>query len=147
MITVENEYKIGLTWALPPSLHLYKVKPVHYMAWILGHEGKGSLVSFLRRKVWGLSLTTGNAGVGFEFNSTYSTFPITITLTKEGYGSADEGVQAVFSFLDMMAAEGPSERIYKEIQKIEDLDFAFHGEKQPSENVEKPVRKRAALSP
>jgi len=115
---------------------LYKVKPLHYMAWILGHEGKGSLVSFLRRKVWGLSLTAGNAGDGFEYNSTYSMFPLTITLTKEGYDNVDKVVQAVFSFLDMMSAQGPSERIYKEIQKIEDLDFAFHEEKQPSENVE-----------
>merc|ERR1712106_866827 len=83
------------------------------MAWILGHEGKGSLISFLRKKVWALSLTAGNAGDGFEYNSTYSMFPITITLTKEGYNNID-----------------------KEVQKIEDLDFAFHEEKQPSENVE-----------
>jgi len=136
VIPVQNEYKIDLTWALPPTLHLYKVKPLHYLAWILGHEGKGSLVSFLRRKVWGLSLTAGNAGDGFEYNSTYSMFPITITLTKDGYDHVDNVVQAVFSYLDMMKEKGPSERIYKEIQKIEDLDFAFREEKQPSENVE-----------
>jgi len=136
VIPVQNEYKIDLTWSLPPTLHLYKVKPLHYLAWILGHEGKGSLVSFLRKKVWGLSLTAGNAGDGFEYNSTYSMFPITITLTKEGYDNIDKVVQAVFSYLDMMKDQGPNERIYKEIQKIEDLDFAFHEEKQPSENVE-----------
>eukprot|EP00092_Neocalanus_flemingeri_P030811 GFUD01033465.1.p1 GENE.GFUD01033465.1~~GFUD01033465.1.p1 ORF type:complete len:1104 (+),score=409.71 GFUD01033465.1:45-3356(+) len=136
VIPVQNEYKIDLTWSLPSTLHLYKVKPLHYLAWILGHEGKGSLVSFLRRKVWGLSLTAGNAGDGFEYNSTYSMFPITITLTKEGYDNIDKVVQAVFSYLDMMKDQGPNERIYKEIQKIEDLDFAFSEEKQPSENVE-----------
>jgi len=136
VIPVENEYKIDLTWALPPTLHLYKVKPLHYMAWILGHEGKGSLVSFLRKKVWGLNLTAGNAGDGFEYNSTYSMFPINITLTKEGYDNIDKVIQAVFSYLDMLKEKGPNERIYKEIQKIENLDFAFREEKQPSENVE-----------
>jgi len=136
VIPVQNEYKIDMTWASTSTLHLYKVKPLHYMAWILGHEGKGSLVSFLRKKVWGLSLTAGNAGDGFEYNSTYSMFPLTITLTKEGYNNIDKVVQAVFSYLDMMKEQGPSERIYNEIKKIEDLDFAFREEKQPSENVE-----------
>merc|ERR1719348_2171860 len=136
VIPVENEYKIDLTWALPPTYHLYKVKPLHYIAWILGHEGKGSLISLLRKKVWGLSLTAGNAGDGFEYNSTYSMFPINITLTKEGYDNIDKVVQAVFGYLEMMMKEGPNPRIYKEIQKIEDLDFAFREEKQPSENVE-----------
>jgi len=136
VIPVQNEYKIDLTWSLPPTLHLYKVKPLHYIAWILGHEGKGSLISFLRKKVWALSLTAGNAGDGFEYNSTYSMFPITITLTKDGYDNIDKVVQAVFGYLEMMKEQGPSERIYKEIQKIEDLDFSFREEKQPSENVE-----------
>ena len=36
----------------------------------------------------------------------------------------------------MLQQEGPNERIYKEIQKIEDLDFAYCEEKQPSDNVE-----------
>ena len=36
----------------------------------------------------------------------------------------------------MMKRCGPNERIYKEIQKIEELDFAYREEKQPSENVE-----------
>ena len=85
VIPVKNEYKIDLTWSLPATLHLYKVKPLHYLAWIqLGHEGKGSLVSCLRRKVWGLSLTAGNAGDGFEYNSTFSMFPVTITSPRRG---------------------------------------------------------------
>ena len=63
-------------------------------------------------------------------------FPINITLTKEGYDNIDKVVQAVFGYLEMMMKEGPNQRIYKEIQKIEDLDFAFREEKQPSENVE-----------
>ena len=63
---------------------------------ITGHEGKGSLISYLRRKVWALALTAGNAGDGFEYNSTYSVFAITIVLTKEGYANMDKVLTAVF---------------------------------------------------
>jgi secreted Zn-dependent insulinase-like peptidase len=45
-------------------------------------------------------------------------------------------LEAVFSYLSMMRREGPSERIYGEIQKIEDLNFHFHEESQPVDNVE-----------
>ena len=93
---VENSIKLELSWALPPALHLYKEKPLHYLAWLVGHEGRGSLVSFLRRKVWALSLTAGNAGDGYENNATYSLFPITITLTKQGFECVEQVAQAVF---------------------------------------------------
>ncbi len=48
------------------------------------------MISYLRKKVWALSLTAGNDGCGFEYNSTHSTFAITITLTKEGYQCLDK---------------------------------------------------------
>ena len=133
---VKETYKLNMTWALPPIMDKYRTKPLHYLAWIIGHEGKGSLASFLRRKVWALSIMAGNAGDGWENNSTYSMFPISVTLTKEGYENVDKVAQAVFSYLDMLNSEGPSERIFNEIKMIEDLDFAYREEQQPSENVE-----------
>ena len=47
-------------------------------------------MSFLRKNVWALSLIAGNAGDGFENNSTYSMFPVVITLTKAGYDNIDK---------------------------------------------------------
>merc|ERR1719430_2559330 len=137
LIPVKNDYKVDLTWALPPLLEHYKSKPLHYLSHLIGHEGRGSLMSALRRRVWALSLTAGNAGDGFEFNSTYSLFPITITLTREGYQHVGEVVQMVHQYLDMVRAEEPNERTFKEIQRIEQLGFTFAEERQPSENVER----------
>jgi nardilysin len=47
-------YQVDLFWALPPLMHEYRSKPLHYLAWIIGHEGRGSLLAFLRKKVWAL---------------------------------------------------------------------------------------------
>jgi len=44
--------QLELTWAMPSLLHLYKSKPHQYISWIIGHEGKGSLISYLRKKMW-----------------------------------------------------------------------------------------------
>jgi len=136
IIPVQNVYQIDLNWAYPALLSAYKVKPLHYLSWIIGHEGRGSLISYFRRKVWALALTAGNAGDGFEYNSTYSIFSITITLTKEGYNNLDKVLEAVFGYIKMLKENEPSERIYGEIKRIEDLNFAFREETQPGENVE-----------
>ena len=50
-------------------------------------------------KVWALSLTAGNAGDGFEANSTYSIFTVTVVLTKAGFEHLDDVLAAVFSYL------------------------------------------------
>ena len=45
---IDNVYELHLTWALPPLLDKFMTKPLHYIPWIIGHEGKGSLLSYLR---------------------------------------------------------------------------------------------------
>ena len=52
--------------------------------------GEGSLISYLRKKVWALSLSGGNDGDGTEFNVTCSLFTITIVLTKAGHENIRE---------------------------------------------------------
>ncbi|MEQ2190199.1 hypothetical protein GOODEAATRI_033396, partial [Goodea atripinnis] len=78
-------------WAAPlkPSVdHLcvsLRVKPLHYISWLIGHEGAGSILSLLRKKCWALALFGGNSETGFDQNSTYSIFSVSITLTDQGY--------------------------------------------------------------
>lgn len=42
--------QLELTWAMPPQLLKYRSKPEEYAAWLLGDEGQGSLLSYLRHK-------------------------------------------------------------------------------------------------
>ena len=48
-----------------------------------------------------------------------------MVLTKAGFENLDDVLAAVFSYLKMMERVGVSERIFKEIKEIEDLDFEF----------------------
>ena len=65
-------------------MNQFKAKPLDYLSHIIGHEGKGSLILFLRKKVWALSLMAGCDKDGFEMNETHSQFTINITLTQQG---------------------------------------------------------------
>ncbi|XP_072919120.1 nardilysin [Hemitrygon akajei] len=136
VIPVKNVHSLNITWALPPQKQYYRIKPLHYISWLIGHEGKGSILSLLRSKCLALALFGGNGETGFEQNSTYSVFNISITLTDEGYQQFYEVAHIVFQYMKMLQILGPQERIYKEIQKIEDNEFHYQEQTDPIDFVE-----------
>uniref|UniRef100_A0A671T071 Nardilysin b (N-arginine dibasic convertase) n=1 Tax=Sinocyclocheilus anshuiensis TaxID=1608454 RepID=A0A671T071_9TELE len=38
---------LTISWALPPQGKHYRVKPLHYISWLIGHEGAGSILLLL----------------------------------------------------------------------------------------------------
>ncbi|NXE51569.1 NRDC protein, partial [Casuarius casuarius] len=162
VIPVRNIHLLHITWALPPQERNYRVKPLHCISWLVGHEGKGSILSFLRKKFWAVALSGGNAETGFEQNSSYSIFSISITLTGEGYERFYEVnfivvchfamsrfqnkltclylylqvVHVVFQYLKMLQKVGPDKRIWEEIQKIDEKEFSFQDQTDPIDYIE-----------
>ena len=59
MAPLRNIHQLDLFWSLPPLLEKYRAKPLNYLSWIIGHEGHGSLIQYIRKKVWALSLSAG----------------------------------------------------------------------------------------
>uniref|UniRef100_A0A8C2HRE4 Nardilysin a (N-arginine dibasic convertase) n=1 Tax=Cyprinus carpio TaxID=7962 RepID=A0A8C2HRE4_CYPCA len=109
MVPVRKVHALTITWALPPQEKHYRVKPLHYIAWLIGHEGTGSILSMLRRKCWALALFGGNSETGFDQNTTYSIFSISITLTDEGFQNFYEVAHLVFQYLKMLQTLGPQQ--------------------------------------
>ena len=91
IVPVENYHGINLSWALPPLMDKQKFKPLQYSKWIIDHEGKGSLLSFLKSKVLALNLYCD-----YELFSTHSEFHILITLTEDGFRNVNEVLRIVF---------------------------------------------------
>ncbi|XP_017771798.1 PREDICTED: nardilysin-like isoform X2 [Nicrophorus vespilloides] len=136
IIPMKNVVQVDLIWALPSLLHLYKSKPHQYISWLLGDEGKGSLMSYLRKKVWAMAIYTGNGETGSEHNSMYAYFTINLVLTEKGLEHFEELVTAVFAYINLLRKVGPQERIFKEIQTVEQTSFTFADEKLACDMVE-----------
>ncbi|KAL7984123.1 hypothetical protein Chor_002693, partial [Crotalus horridus] len=43
IIPVKEIHSLNISWALPTQEKNYKVKPLHYISWLIGHEGFGLL--------------------------------------------------------------------------------------------------------
>uniref|UniRef100_A0A8D3DBV1 Nardilysin a (N-arginine dibasic convertase) n=1 Tax=Scophthalmus maximus TaxID=52904 RepID=A0A8D3DBV1_SCOMX len=136
VVPVRKVHALNITWALPPQEKHYRVKPLHYISWLIGHEGTGSILSVLRRKCWALALFGGNSETGFDQNTTYSIFSISITLTDEGFQNFYQVTHLVFQYLKMLQTLGPQQRIYEEIQNIEANEFHYQEQIDPIEYVE-----------
>ena len=91
IVPVINYHGINLSWALPPLMDKQKFKPLQYSKWIIEHEGKGSLLFFLKSKVLALGLDCD-----YELSSTHSEFHISITLTENGFRNVNEVLIIVF---------------------------------------------------
>ncbi|KAK3870248.1 hypothetical protein Pcinc_024512 [Petrolisthes cinctipes] len=136
IIPTKEYHSVEIVWALPSLKKHYRTKPLHYVGHLLGHEGKGSILSYLKKKVWAVGLYSGNDETGFEHNSTYAMMNICVELTDEGFANLDEVVCVIFQYLAMLREAGPVERIFKEIQCTERLNFDYGEELSTIENVE-----------
>ena len=132
MSPLQNVYRLDLFWSLPPLMEKFREKPLKYLGFIIEHEGQGSLMAYLREKVWALQLRADN-----ELNAFHSQFSISIILTKAGFDAVDQVLLATFSYLKMLNEQPVNERIFNEIKEIQDLNFKFMEEPQPIDNVEK----------
>ncbi|XP_056304205.1 nardilysin b [Danio aesculapii] len=135
VVPVQKVHALTISWALPPQAKHYRVKPLHYISWLIGHEGVGSVLSLLRKRCWALSLFGGNSESGFDQNSTYSIFSISITLSDEGLQNFLQVIHIIFQYLKMLQSVGPQQRIYEEIQKIEANEFHYQEQTEPIEFV------------
>lgn len=106
------------------------------MSHLLGHEGKGSLLSYLRKKLWAVELMSGTDNSGMGDNKLFFLFNICVYLTEDGFDHLDEVLAAVFSYLKLLQKEGPKEWIFREIQTIEANAFRFSNESDALGNVE-----------
>lgn len=102
----------------------------------MGHEGKGSLLSYLRKKLWAIDLLAGTDNSGMGSNKLFSLFTICVHLTEDGFDHLDDVFAAIFSYLKLLQKEGPKESIFHEIQTIEANAFRFSHERDALENVE-----------
>ena len=112
---------ISLSFAIPPLRPHYRAHPLALVSHLLGHEGRGSLLSALKGRGWAEGLSAG-PGMG---HPDFATFGITIRATEVGVAQATEVVGSVFAYLDLIRREGIEPRYHEEIARMARIGFRF----------------------
>ncbi|KAG8436909.1 hypothetical protein GDO86_007845 [Hymenochirus boettgeri] len=136
IVPIKNEHTLEITWVIPPQRQYYRVKPLNYLSTLIGHEGKGGILSWLRKRYWAVALYGGSSPSGSDQNSACNVFTITVMLTDTGFEHYYEIIHVVFQYLKMLKTLGPQERIFHEIQQIDENTFRYQEQTDPIKNVE-----------
>lgn len=136
VVPVKDLCQLDITWALPSLKNKYRTKPQHFLSHLLGDEGQGSLLSYLKKKCWVLGTNIGNGETGTEHNTLYTLFTVSLSLTEAGYEHLKDVIQAVFSYLNMLKQTGPNRRIFEELKSVSEMSFQYAHEQSPIDIVE-----------
>ena len=128
---------------------LFETQPSRYVSHLIGHEGPGSILAYIKSKGWANGLS---AGAGPICPGT-AVFIITIRLTEEGLKRYQEIVQVVFQYIALIKEAPPQKWIMDEIKGMGEVDFKFR-EKTPASSfasrmssvMQKPLPRKSLLS-
>nr|XP_010921137.1 nardilysin-like isoform X2 [Elaeis guineensis] len=130
---VKDVHILELTWKLPCLHKEYLKKPEDYLAHLLGHEGRGSLLYFFKAKGWATSLSAGVGDEGMRRSSIAYIFVMSIHLTDSGLEMLYEVIGFVYQYIKLLRQSTPQEWIFKELQDIGNMEFRF-AEEQPQDD-------------
>ena len=123
---VKDVRNLNMLFSLPSTRYLYNSKPGRQIGFILGHEGKGSLLSYLKLKGWAISLS---AGAGSE-TSYYGNATIRVGLTESGQENYREVIKATMDYIALMKKSGYKKYVFDELKSMASLNeiYASKGE-------------------
>ncbi|CAH1420955.1 unnamed protein product [Lactuca virosa] len=81
---VKDVHILDLSWTLPCLRKDYTKKEKDYLEHLVGHEGRGSLLFFLKAKGWATSIFAGVGDDGMHISSITYVFGMSIYLTDSG---------------------------------------------------------------
>jgi secreted Zn-dependent insulinase-like peptidase len=119
--TISKSRSVTLKFILPSMRSKFRSNPTSILSFFLGHEGKGSLLSYLIRE--GLAMELGSYPMNID--NFFTIFGVDITLTEKGMNNTDQVIKSVFEYFYLLKKEGFSESHFKEIQTINNLSFEF----------------------
>jgi len=116
-----------------PIKKYYGEKPFSYIGSLLGHEGKGSLLSLLKAQGWAEGLSAG----GHDSGAGNAIFHISINLTEEGVKQREKIRALVFYAINVIKEKGIEVWRYNEEKQLAEIAFEFREKSRAMQTVRK----------
>ncbi|MEH6444610.1 MAG: insulinase family protein [Oceanospirillaceae bacterium] len=129
--TLKDFRLLTLTFPTPSSKAFYRHKPLSYLSALVGYEGEGSLIAYLKERGLANSLRTSSS---IE-SDVESAFQVSISLTPKGLDKRDLVVESFFSFIAKMHKGGVKADLYNEEKRLSAQAFKFIAKQSPASYV------------
>lgn len=119
---VMDSRQLDLSFPFIDEELLFESQPSRYIAHLIGHEGPGSIMSYIKAKGWANGLSAGAYPI---CPGTPGVFNCQIRLTEEGLKNYKEVLKVFFQYVSLLRETPPQEWIFEEQKGLADVDFKF----------------------
>lgn len=119
---VKNSRTLLMTWELPKWVNESKdSQPANMICYVLGHEGKESLLAQLKREKLAEGLKCGEEDAG----ASEHWFVLEIDLTEDGIKQLDDVIERVFQTLAAVKQKGIPSYLFDEMQRMGIINYQY----------------------
>jgi insulysin len=108
---------------------LFESQPSRYISHLIGHEGPGSVMAYLKSRGWANGLS---AGVYPTCPGSPGVFDCQVRLTEDGLKNYREIVKVFFQYVSLLRESPPQQWIFDEQMGMSWVDFKFKQKTPPS---------------
>ncbi|GMF36189.1 unnamed protein product [Phytophthora lilii] len=121
---------VQVSWVLPPLRgERYSQQHASVLSHLIGHEGQGSLLSYLKKNKWANSVY---AGIVEDFDE-FSLFVVSFDVTEDGIERADDVLKAMFQYIHLMLASPWEKWMFDELEIMSKTHFMFQSKSPPAD--------------
>ena len=113
--------ELTLLFPVADMQRYYSAKPAQLLGHVLGHEGEGSLLSYLKAQGLASGLA---AGLSWQYNGG-AAFSIRITLTDSGLSRSEDVAEMVFQAIENLRSNGIPAWVFDDLAAIATLEFHY----------------------
>jgi insulysin len=128
LVPIKNLNELKLLWIWPSVVDLYETKPHRYLSHLIGHEGRGSLLSMLRGLNYATELSAGSEGYQYK---NYSGFFVHIDLTDQGLAEYLTVLRIIGAYIAMLRQKGVQDWVFEENKLMSEAEFHYKSKTQP----------------
>lgn len=125
---VYDSRSLELSFLYRDEEEFYESHPARYISHLIGHEGPGSILAYIKAKGWANGLGAGGSslcpGTGL--------FNINVKLTEDGLQHYKEILKIIFQYIAMVCEKEPQEWVVEEQIKMSEVEFRFKQNSAPS---------------
>lgn len=117
---IKDLKKLAIIYAIDSQEYAHRHKSLDLISTVLGFEGKGSILSYLKAE----NLATG-LSVGAEHSSYSTSVYMEAQLTEQGLAEWSRVAEVIHSYLAKLSTEGIPEYVFHERQKMSEINFTY----------------------
>ncbi|MBL4827554.1 MAG: insulinase family protein [Spongiibacteraceae bacterium] len=127
----KDQRVLSIMFPTEEEMPYFQQKPMYYLGNIIGHEGQGSLLSYLKKRGWAESLSAG-PGLSYKGGGSFS---IAIALTEKGLIKSDQVIRAVFQAINRVEDSVAASWLFNEQAMLAQQQFRYLERSSPSSYV------------